>query len=435
MNVRLSLFLALRNIAGSKKGGSSLKQLRNAVIGVFLSLIPLVVVLEVANGMIEGITRRYIEIGTYHLQARSFMNGDEGELDNAIQSIKDLEDVVVAIPVIQGLGLAYSFGGRTGITVRALPPDIYEKDPLLRKYLTVKEGAFNLSEYNYVLLSTEVAKKLQVACGDSIKILTALVVPGRPPILRPTEFTVQGIFSTGYFELDTLSAYISIEAGFKLFKDSGARFIGIKVKEPYNSLVKSYFDIMSRLPQGFQLYTWYEIEKSMYKAFETTKRLLLFIMVLIVCVASVNISSSLVMLVMEKRQEIAILKSAGTSHKIITLSYLLTGFFIGVAGSFFGLGGGLLVAVNINTVIQFLEGVINAGIALFQGFISPFSVTSPVNFKIFDSAYYLETIPIKLSFFELFGIVSLTVLLSTFVSYFPARKAGKLRPLDILQKH
>jgi lipoprotein-releasing system permease protein len=184
------------------------------------------------------------------------------------------------------------------------------------------------------------------------------------------------------------------------------------------------------------VYTWYQIEKPMYKTFETTKSLLLFIMVLIVLVASVNISSSLVMLVIEKTQDIAVLKGLGASPQGIAQSFVFTGFIVGCIGTFIGLTFGLLVAVNINQAIALLQGVINHSIDLWRFLLSPFRPQGPPgHVTILSSSYYLAHIPIRLDWAGVGTIAVLSVLLSTIAAWFPARRAAGIRPLEVLRKY
>ena len=139
------------------------------------------------------------------------------------------------------------------------------------------------------------------------------------------------------------------------------------------------------------------------------------------------------MLVMERRKEIAILKSTGASSGGITLSFLLVGFACGAGGTLLGLPLGLFVSVNINGIIRFIENVINA----FTRFSFMLTTGSASNFEgvhLLDPGYYLQEIPITIPLRELFIIVVGTLALSVVVSIIPAIKAGKEKPLDTLRK-
>ena len=434
MRLRAVLFLGLRNF-WSGENGRRIGQLRGAIAGVALSLVPLVVVLEVANGMIEGITARYIEVGTFHLQVKSLTAESEKEFESVMASIRSVPGVTEAFPAYSGLGLAYSTSGRTGVAVRALPANLYATDSGFRHYLTMTAGTFDLTGPTSALLSVDVAKALQVKVGEPIRLLTAKNLPGGNFILRPNRLVVRGIFTTGYNELDSLAMFISDAKGREVFTDPGARFIGVKVIDPYGDLQPIVHRIEERLPRSWYLFTWYQMEKPMYKTFETTKNLLLFIMILIVLVASVNISSALVMLVIEKNHEIAILKSTGASPAGITRAFVATGFVIGAVGTAGGMGLGLLAAVNINAVIAGLQWLINAVVALWQLVLSPFVHESAIHVTLLSTSYYLDRIPIRLDWQDLGVIAFLSIFLSTVAAWFPARRAGAIRPIEVMRRY
>ena len=252
MRLRAVLFLGLRNF-WSGENGRRIGQLRGAIAGVALSLVPLVVVLEVANGMIEGITARYIEVGTFHLQVKSLTAESEKEFESVMASIRSVPGVTEAFPAYSGLGLAYSTSGRTGVAVRALPANLYATDSGFRHYLTMTAGTFDLTGPTSALLSVDVAKALQVKVGEPIRLLTAKNLPGGNFILRPNRLVVRGIFTTGYNELDSLAMFISDAKGREVFTDPGARFIGVKVIDPYGDLQPIVHRIEERLPRSWYL--------------------------------------------------------------------------------------------------------------------------------------------------------------------------------------
>lgn len=407
----------------------------SAVIGIAMSLIPLNVVLVVTNGMIAGITERFMEIGTGHLQIRAFNRVDQKELEQVRDVLAATDGVRLYRLTCQGNGLLYSGGRRSGIHVKAFPEDIYETDDGFRKYLEVSEGVFDLASPDAIMLSAEVAKTLRVHPGDEVTLLVSANPGGRGVIIRPARFIVQGVFSTGYYELDSLTAYIPLETGRNLFRNPGSLYYGVKVADPFGDIDSLAVDIQYRLPQGWFTYTWYELERPMYETFRTTRNILLFIMLLILLVASVNISSSLVMLVLEKEHDIAILKSAGTSPGTIAASFITTGFFLGVAGTLTGMSIGLALAVNINDIIRFLEST-SRDIGMFLNNIHGIMESrESTGVKILDPSFYLEEIPVKVRFWEVWLISMFSILCATLAAYIPSRRAGNIRPLEIIQKH
>ncbi|MCK5152733.1 MAG: ABC transporter permease [Spirochaetales bacterium] len=406
-----------------------------AIVGIGFSLIPLLVVLEISSGMIEGITQRYMEIGSYHIQIKNYKDMDKEYETSIINKIKSLPGVKSVFSVSTGIGLAYSENGRTGINFKALPVDYPALDTSAMEYLTIEEGDFNLTTKDSAMLSLEVARILKVGIGDRIKILTAKQIPGRRPVLKPSYLTVRGIFSTGYYELDALSIYINIDKGKALFIDKGSFFFAVKLIDPFNEIEAQTIEIRKEMGTGFFAYNWYDLEKTMIESFNTTKTILLFIMIIIVIVAAMNISSTVVMLVMEKEEAIAMLKSTGVSSSVITRAFVFIGFIIGISGTFTGLVFGLLISVNINEIISFMESLVNSLYTIIQYIIYPILSLSDRSIILIDTSYYLEKIPIKLDLTHILIISTLTVILSVTAAYFPAIRAGRLKPMDILRKH
>ena len=161
----------------------------------------------------------------------------------------------------------------------------------------------------------------------------------------------------------------------------------------------------------------------------------MFIMCLIILVASVNVSSTMVMIVMERAQEIGILKSMCARPGLISSSFVITGFVVGFAGSVLGIALGLVLAVNINEVIGALEAFLNGAQALFLWILSPFlSIELEHPITLLNPDFYLERIPIRIDFFEILAVAAFAILLSTLASYLPAKRAGRIRPLGVLRK-
>ena len=170
----------------------------------------------------------------------------------------------------------------------------------------------------------------------------------------------------------------------------------------------------------------------MYASFNTSRNLILLIMGLIVLVATLNISATLSMLVLENQEQIAILKATGGSPAQVRLIFISAGLMTGLAGVVPGLALGLLLAVNVNRLIALMENGINLGMILLDR-ISPF-LSVPSGVELFDSSFYLDTIPIDLDPLALWATALFTLLTAVLSALVPASRAARLRPLEILQK-
>jgi lipoprotein-releasing system permease protein len=433
MNGRFVIFFARRLLRGRR---GTARYLRGAVLGIAISLVPLVVVLEVSSGMIDGITARLLEVGTYHLQVALSPDTTGDELAAAAAAVAKVRGVVSTTAERQGTAMVVSATGAAGVTIRCVPPDVFSRDAGFRSYVTLRSGSGDLAAGDAVLLSGALARTLSVGSGDTVSILTTWGedFSGAP---RLTLVRVGGIFETGYQELDASLVYAPLALAARILSPRASRtLIGVKVSDPFGDLAPVQSDIGAALSGGVRVMAWRDIEYARLASFATTKALLLFIMALIVVVASVNVSSSVLMIIIERREELGILGSLGAGAQPLARSFLLAGFFTGLAGTFAGIGAGLLVAVNINAVIAGLEWLVNLGIAAASLVRQSFVPSAPglESITLFNSAYYLKTIPIRIEPFDIGTVSVLCLVLSVLASYLPAARTARMRPLDVLRK-
>jgi lipoprotein-releasing system permease protein len=414
-------FIALRYLLGRAHEGG--RYLRGAATGIALSLVPIIVTLIVADGMIWGITDRYLELGTGHLQVYNFRNSSQ--IDSILPVIGKLEGIRGVWAEQHGLGVLVGKQGKTGGTIRAIEPSFWE-DPGSRAYLVTVAGEAKITDDQDVLLGEALAKSLQAGIGDTIRIMTIRLSSEGRTIPRMTPFTVRGIISSGYRELDALWCIIGYEAGKRILPpDLSSSYLMVKMQDPYRQADAMAPFLREVLGSEYSVYTWKELQQSQYRSYESTRQLLLFIMALIVLVAAVNVSSATSMLVIERQRDIAVLKSGGASPKATSGIFLWGSFLTGLTGAVVGIGAGLFLGSSINGIIYGLER--------FLGFFSRIFQKEAI--KILDPGYYLETIPIIIDWTAVVLIGFFTILSSILASWIPARRAGKLRPLEILRKY
>ncbi len=196
-------FLSLRTLRG--KSGTA-RYLRGSVAGIALSLVPLLVVMEVSTGMIEGITARLLEAGTGHLQAALPPATGVAEMEALARGASRLPGVTAAVAERQGTALLVSAEASAGITLRCIEAGAFREDRGLSSTVTATEGSLDLSEPGSILLSGSLARSLGVRAGGRVSVLTASGSSGTG-LPRITPATVAGIYETGYQELDKLMAF------------------------------------------------------------------------------------------------------------------------------------------------------------------------------------------------------------------------------------
>ncbi len=433
MNARFIFFLGRRMLRG--RGGTA-RYLRAIPATAPLSLVPLIVVMEVSTGMIDGIMARLLEVGTYHLQVSLPPDIALPKLLGMASSVATVRDVVAVVPERQGTGMLIGARGAAGVSIRCVPPDIFRVDAGFRSLVAITAGSPDLSRDDGILLSSALAGTLGAVTGDTISALTTYGGDmSGPPRLTPLRVT--GIYETGYQELDKNLAYASLAAAPHILSPRASRtLLGVKVRDPFANLLPVEKEIAAAAGGDARVASWDEIEYARLASFRTTKALLLFIMALVVIVASVNVSSSVLMIIFERRHDLGILKSVGAGPRSLSVAFLFAGFSTGFLGAVGGVAAGLLVAVNINGVIAGLEWAVNRvlGLAsLLWSTVNP-SAAAFGPFTVFNSAYYLKSIPIRIEPGEVIAAAVATLLLSAVASYLPAARAARTRPLDILRK-
>lgn len=449
MNFLLAWRLALRYLglnAGTAVSNAR-KSLIGAIWGIGISIVPLVIVLVVSDGMIKGITSRMIELGSGHLQVldlrptpRSAQTVEERK--QSVQAVFDSIRMNASFVITgsrrqqEGTGLLIGKTGRSGGTVRAIEAGYFTENLPAKNLLTVADGSLELSDSRSILLGKKIAENTGLKVGDSCSLLTLLPqYSGNKTRPKMTRFKVAGILSSGYQELDALWIFIPLEAADAVLSpQSSLSSLTVSIADPFNDalLTDAKETIQILLPAGFSVYTWQELNRSQFYSFQTSKNLLLFIMFLILLAASVNVSSAMVMLIMERRREIAILKATGAHPFFITLSFLLAGLFTGAAGLCIGLLGGILAALHINELFVAFEHVINAVQSAFYYMLG--SSGNRETIRLLAPEYYLEYIPISLNITELYIIAAGTLILSVVVCILPAVYAGKEKPLESMRK-
>ena len=448
MKIKSSFLFACRMLfPKTGKKSSARRSLFGGFLCIAISIIPLVMVIAVSNGMIEGMTERMIGLSSGDLCC--ILHPDVKEASSAEELVALGEKLVLSegvddfYPELQGVGLAASEKYRTGAQIRAVENDIFKKNPAFSRLFEVVESERQISSVDELLLEdgknavigSRLAELLGVHAGDSIRLITTRRLPKGKVIPKITKFKISGIVSSGYQELDALWFFISLNTGYSILPLTSSQImLCLDTPDPFSlELDKTASSLETLVPSFTRIYKWNELNAAQYENFSSTKMMLTFIMLLIVLVASVNISSALIMLVMERRKEIAVLKSYGASNSGIALSFLITGFVTGGLGVFTGIPLGLLCAVNFDKILSGIENILTLGKKLIFA-LSGKNPMEALPFHLLDPAYYLQNADISIPLDQLVIIALGTLVLSLATSTVPAIKAGEEKPIDILRK-
>ena len=445
MTFRSSLMFAKSLIfPKAEKKSSARRSLWGALLCIGLSIVPLVVVLSITNGMIQGMTDRIIGLSSNNIQAYVSPKLKDTQTAESYRNyaaqFKTVDGVFAVYPEISLTALAAGKKMRTGAQLRALDKEIFTNNSSFKELFSIIEGDVqefqnqNADSGNYAVIGQKMAQLLDLHAGDTFRVITIKTTDGKQSP-KLTSFKVSALVSSGYQELDALWVFIPLETAYKFVSLANASYtVMIETPQSYSpDLVRIQRELKKEYGKYINFYRWDQVHAAEFENFSSTKVMLVFIMILIVLVASINISSAIIMLVMERRKEIAILKSIGATPSGITFAFIITGMTCGLGGLTLGLPFGLLAAVNANQIVQFIEKLVNL-IARAGYYLKGLPADEINAIHLMDPAYYLQTIPVNLPFSQLILISLSTVLLALLVSIIPSVKAGKEKPLDILRK-
>ncbi len=393
------------------RGGPGLS---GTTLGIALSLVPVIVVLVVADGMIEGITGRFLEVDTYHARIAN-MGIKDSQTEEFLESVRALPQVVLAEAELRSMGLLFKDGKRAVVEVRFVSPDLMHLDLGLQRYLKI-EGLFNLDEEDSVVIGREMADSIGIGVGDSI----ALLVQGR---LRPHVLRVSGLYSSGYQQLDKAWAFMGSSAANGV---SGRHFVGIKVRDPFGGLEELYADLLPLISSNMRIVSWFELRRAAYQSFRATKVWLVLIMSLIALVAVFNVSSPLRMILIERSTDLSYLRAIGGSSGQIGMVVLMIGLVNGAAGSIVGLTLGVAVSSNVNELLSILERLANGVLMLLSG--------KDASSYLLDRSFYLEEIPVHPDLFQLLFIAAAAIVVAVIAAVRPALMASQLHPIETLRQ-
>jgi lipoprotein-releasing system permease protein len=332
-----------------------------------------------------------------------------------IQKIKGVSGAVAATPFIFTQAMITSENNVHGIVLRGIDPDT--AGGVINIGTTVKKGSLaSLKEKEVassqpgILLGRELAQNLGIILNDTVIVVSpsgALAAVGMGGLGPPMKkFRVTGIFDTGMYEYDTSLAYISLREAQKfLGMDDTVSGVEVKVQDIYN--VK---EVARRIQKelGFPFWTrdWMQMNRSLFAALKLERTVMFIILVLIVLVAAFGIVSTLIMVVMEKNKDIAILKSMGATAQSIMRIFILEGLIIGVVGTILGLIGGYAIC---------------RALAEYQFISLPRDV------------YYISHLPVKMSGVDFFLIALAAMGISFLATLYPSWQASRLDPAEALR--
>ncbi|OHD15296.1 MAG: hypothetical protein A2086_00855 [Spirochaetes bacterium GWD1_27_9] len=426
--MKIENFIVLNLIKESRKNKDISSSSIIVITVIAAGIIFFISAVSIMNGYIYGLMKISFEIKSFHVDFQADQSIDYAKR-TVTRFMKD-DRVLFASIYRESRTLLSANGKTTGVVYfRELPEDIFIKDTGLDKTLKLVDGQKSIA-LNEIMLSQKTAQKLRCKVGDHIFIL-ALGEKDKSKI-KLKRLKISGLFSTGFVELDEQLAYVGTETGKTIFDDFIKYDVYIKLKD----YMKSTDFVTSQMMLGITgMSTWEETNYNDLTALRFERNIIAFIVILVIFVAILNILTTIYITVLEKRQDIGILKAVGYPPDKITLIFLLNGIYLGVIGIIIGIFGGLFVMSNLNEIIKFFGDIVNFLNSISYNILSLFvnNIEKPEIIEIFSKDFYLDKIYTEISFSEIVLVSMLTLVFSIIASILPAIKAGNIKPVEVIR--
>lgn len=399
--MNLPFFIALRYLRSRKKGTSFGTLI--SISGVSLGVMALIVVISVISGFHEDLQKKIL--GTQaHAVVLSYSGGIKN-YKNLIDLLSKKDDIQASSPFVMGQVLISSGKRSHGVYLRGIIPEYDKKTTEVYKH--IKYRYENYTEFPWIVIGKELANQLGVLPGDTIMVISPMGTIGPLGIIpKVKKFIITGIFEIGMFEYDANLAIAELKTIQDFFEYGDAvTGIQLKLKNIYRANIVSQ-TLTKELGDGYYVKDWMQMNRNLFSALKLEKFAMFVILTLIVLVASFNIISMLMVNVTEKQRDIAILKSMGATDHLIKFIFLSQGLIIGIIGTTIGLLSGLILC----EIIKSYDIV-----------------------KLPADVYYLSKLPVKVKILDVFLISASALIISIISTIYPAHRASKINPVEILR--
>ena len=384
-----------------------------SVLGIALGVTALITVLSVMNGFEDELRQRILGMTSH-----ATITGQSGQLENwqeLDQKLVDYPHIQGTAPFINGQVMINAERRVSGTMLSGVLPENEAKvSDVAGKMKVGKLTDLVAGEYG-IILGAELANYLGVIVGDKITVISPQVNSTPAGVVpRMRRFTVIGTFQVGMYEYDRNMALIHIDDAAKLFRlESAVSGLRIKLDDLFNApqITQS---LSKALYNNYYVSDWTLAHSNFFRAIQTEKRVMCIILLLIVAVAAFNIVSTLVMVVTDKRGDIAILKTQGLTSQSVMGIFMVLGAIIGIVGTMLGTVGGVILALNVETIVPAIEKLFH------------------VQFMAAD-VYYISELPSKLVWSDVYAIASMAFFLSLLATIYPAWQAAKINPAEVLR--
>lgn len=384
-----------------------------AMLGITLGVWALITVLSIMNGFEAELRDRILGVASHVT-----ISGAEGGLadwQSLADQVEENPDVTGVAPYVLGQGMLSKDDNVTGAIVRGVLPD--REASVSDIGANMKRGSLDsLADGEYrIAVGSALARSLGVDIGSKMIVVAPkgrITPAGMLPRLR--RFTVSGIFEIGMYEYDSSLALIHLDDARKLYESEGnVSGLRLKLDDVFDApLVR--MDLARSLDPGYYISDWTREHRNFFRALKIEKRVMFIILFLIVAVAAFNIVSTLVMVVTDKQADIAILRTLGMRPRSVMGIFIVQGMVTGVIGTLLGGIIGVITALNIETLVPFLEGLF--GVQFFPA-----------------DVYVISEFPADMHWDDVIVVTLASLGMSAVATLYPASRAARTQPAEALR--
>lgn len=416
--MRNELWLSVRYLFSRRRGSASALMNVLSILGTATGVMALIVVISVMSGFSQNLQDKILGV-TPHITI-FHRNGEISDYERITTRLAEMPGIKAASPfILREVVLQGPIGG-AGVVLKAVDLKSTQVRSFLSKILAQGSLEGLASEKAGrrpgIILGKWLVDKLGCQIGQSVVLISpegTLTPWGNLPKWRRLQ--VAGIFESGYWEFDSKVAYISLATAQRIFEmPHKVTAIEIKISEPAQAPVLRRVIEKTILGGDLVAQDWTQTNRNLIIALGMQKKVLFVILMVIVGVAALLIATNLIILIMEKRRDIAILKAMGAFHSQVLAIFISQGLVLGALGAALGCGAGIAISLNLVGIVEILEGLF--GIR----FLPP-------------DVYYISEFTTKVELGDVSLIVAATLVVSLVSSFFPALHAARMRPVDVLR--
>lgn len=409
----LPLYIGLRYIRAKRRNQFISFISLVSMLGIALGVMVLITVLSVMNGFDHEIADRIFNMS----QQVTVTNFDQqvANWPALEQQVAKQQNVTGVAPFVRGQAMLANAGVARPVILTGVLPDQEQKVSQIANKMTqgsysdLKPGKFG------IIMGEALAEGLGLSVGDKVTVLTTDVnVSPVGVVPQYKRFTLTGLFKVGGgFQFDETAAFIEMHDAQKLFKlQNNVTGLRVKVTDLYVAPRVSD-ELQQALPQNY-IGNWTNEFGAYFKAIQMEKSMMFIILILIIGIAAFNLVSTLVMVVTDKRSEIAILRTLGASPKSIMAIFMVQGSIVGLVGTFLGVVSGIILAINAPNIVAGIQNLLHTHL-------------------ISSSVYFIDYLPSKLELKDVFKISLVSLFLSLLATLYPAWQAARTQPAEALR--